>query len=56
MYIVGELIETTNVMQLNELESFKGKQNQRTLKWLQHVAHMGEIKMHQNFVGKHEGI
>ena len=33
----------------NEIESFKGKENQRKVTWLQCVAHMGEIKMHQKF-------
>jgi hypothetical protein len=36
-------------MQVNEIESFKGKKNQRTVAWLQCVAHMQEIKMHQKF-------
>jgi hypothetical protein len=43
-------------MQVNEIESFKRKKNQRTVKWLQHVAHVEEIKMHESFTGKCQGI
>jgi hypothetical protein len=44
------------MMQVNEIESVKGKKNQTTVKWLQHVAHMGEIKMRESSAGKRQGI
>jgi len=42
-------------MQVNEVESFKGKKIKKKVILLQHVAHMGE-NASKSFTGKHEGI